>query len=153
MQKWFVQKIYRIEDLFLPIVMIIYRKVTGIFIQTFLFGYSMLMLILGESTITLGQLDTAENKPPVIVVPSSINAEINQAVVINTSISDPDGNITSVIWNQEHEFGPVNMNIADDKRSMSFIPVNNVTYVFSVEAIDNNGLTALESVRVNVGEQ
>lgn len=129
-------------------------KATGIYIQTLLFGYSMLIILtLGESTITLGQLDTAENKPPIIVVPSPITAEINHTVVINTSISDPDGNITSVIWNQEHEFVPVNMNIADDKSSMSFIPMQNVTYVFSVEAIDNNGLTTLESVSVKVGEQ
>ncbi len=154
MQKWFVQKIYRIEDFISPIVIITYRKVSGIYIQTLLFGGSMLMiLILGESTITLGQLETAENKPPVVVVRSDISAEINQTVLVNTSISDPDGNITSVIWNQEHEFDPVDMNIADDKRSISFIPIQNVTYVFSVEAIDNNGLTTLESVKVNVGEQ
>ena len=90
------QKIYRIEDFISPIVMITYRKVSGIYIQTLLFGCSMLIiLILVESTITLGQLDMAENKPPVIVVPSSISAEINHAVVINTSISDPDGNIKS----------------------------------------------------------
>lgn len=147
-----MQKIYRIEDFISPIVMITYRKVCGIYIQTLLFGYTVLIiLILGESTIILGQIDTAENKPPVIVVRSLISAEINQTVLINTSISDPDGNITSVIWNQEHEFGPVKMNIADDKRSMSFIPVQNVTYVFSVEAIDNFGLTTSESVRVNVG--
>jgi hypothetical protein len=66
----------------------------------------LIILILGESTVTLGQLDTPENRPPVIVVTSPISAEINQTVVINASISDSDGNI---IWNQEHEFGPVNM--------------------------------------------
>lgn len=133
--------------------MINYRKVRGLYIHSLLLGTTtLIMLILSEGLVSLAQLDT-ENKPPAIVVPPTINAEINQAVVINTSISDPDGNITSVIWNQEHEFDPVSMNIADDKRSMSFIPVQNVTYVFSVEAIDNNGLTTLESVMVNVGEQ
>lgn len=121
---------------------------------TFLLGSTMLIfLVISESNLTLGQLVTPEQLPPVIVVTSHIKAEINQTVIINASISDTDGNITSIIWNQEHDFGPLDLNISDDKRSMSFIPVQNVTYVFSVEAIDNNGLTSLESVRVNVGQQ
>jgi hypothetical protein len=92
-----------------------------------------------------------ENKPPVIVVTSPIRGEVNQTVTINASISDTDGNITSIIWNQEDEFPPVNMNILPDKQSMSFIPKQNVTYVFSIEAVDNNGSTTLKSALVNVG--
>ena len=92
-----------------------------------------------------------ENKPPFIVVTSPIKGEINQAVNINASISDPDGNITSIIWNQEDEFPPVNMNVSPDKQSMSFIPKQNVTYVFSIEAVNNNGSTTLKSAQVNVG--
>jgi hypothetical protein len=92
-----------------------------------------------------------ENKPPVIVVTSPIRGEINQTVTISASISDADGNITSIIWNQEDEFPPVNMNISLDKQSMSFIPKQNVTYVFSIEAVDNNGSTTLKSALVNVG--
>ena len=103
------------------------------------------------STVTFGQSDAPANKPPAILVSSPIKGEINQAVTINTSISDPDGNITSIIWNQEDEFPPVNMNISLDKQSMSFIPKQNVTYVFSIEAVDNNGLTTLKSAQVNVG--
>jgi hypothetical protein len=91
------------------------------------------------------------NKSPVIVVTSPIKGEINQTVIINASISDPDGNITFITWNQEDEFPPVNMSISQDKQSMSFIPTQNVTYVFSIEAIDNNGSTTLKSVEVNVG--
>lgn len=105
----------------------------------------------GQSTVTFGQSDALANKPPAIVVSSPIKGEINQAVTINTSISDPDGNITSIIWNQEDEFPPVNMNISLDKQSMSFIPKQNVTYVFSIEAVDNNGSTTLKSAQVNVG--
>jgi hypothetical protein len=105
----------------------------------------------GQSTVTFGQSDAIANKPPAIVVSSPIKGEINQAVTINTSISDPDGNITSIIWNQEDEFPPVNMNISLDKQSMSFIPKQNVTYVFSIEAVDNNGSTTLKSAQVNVG--
>lgn len=105
----------------------------------------------GQSTVTFGQSDALANKPPAIVVSSPIKGEINQAVIINTSISDPDGNITSIIWNQEDEFPPVNMNISLDKQSMSFIPKQNVTYVFSIEAVDNNGSTTLKSAQVNVG--
>ena len=92
-----------------------------------------------------------ENNPPVIVVTSPIRGEVNQTVTINASISDTDGNITSIIWNQEDEFPPVNMNILPDKQSMSFIPKQNVTYVFSIEAVDNNGSTTLKSALVNVG--
>ena len=103
------------------------------------------------STWSFGQLDVQVNQPPTITVMSPIEGEINQAVVINASISDPDGNITSIIWNQEDESGPVKMNISQDKQSMSFIPTKNVTYVFSIEGIDNNGTATLESVQVNIG--
>ena len=105
----------------------------------------------GQSSVTFGQSDAPVNKPPVIVVASPIEGEINQSVTINASISDPEGNITCIIWNQEDEFPPVNMNISLDKQSMSFSPKQNVTYVFSIEAVDNNGLTTLKSAQVNVG--
>ena len=105
----------------------------------------------GQSTVTFGQSHAPANKPPAILVSSPIKGEINQAVNINASISDPDGNITSIIWNQEDEFPPVNMNVSLDKQSMSFIPKQNVTYVFSIEAVDNTGLTTLKSAQVNVG--
>lgn len=110
-----------------------------------------IILFSGQSTVTFGQSDALANKPPAILVSSPIKGEINQAVTINTSISDPDGNITTIIWNQEDEFPPVNMNISLDKQSMSFIPKQNVTYVFSIEAVDNNGSTTLKSAQVNVG--
>lgn len=83
---------------------------------------------------------------------SSIEGQINKSVIINASISDQDGNITSIIWNQESESPPVTINISEDKKSMSFIPTQSITYVFSVQAIDNNGPTTLESVQINVGQ-
>jgi hypothetical protein len=98
-----------------------------------------------------GQVNVQVNEPPVITVKSPIEGKINQTVIINASISDPDGNITSIIWNQEDESDPVNMNISQDKQSMSFVPTQNVTYVFSVEGIDNNGSATLESAQVKVG--
>jgi len=91
------------------------------------------------------------NKPPVITVTSPIKGEINRTVSINASVSDPDGNITSITWNQEDEFPPVNMSISHDKQAMSFIPTQSVTYVFTIEAIDNSGYTTSNSVEVNVG--
>lgn len=91
------------------------------------------------------------NKPPVISVTSPIKGEINRTVNVNASVSDPDGNITSITWNQEDEFPPVNMSISHDKQTMSFIPTQNVTYVFTIEAIDNSGYTTSNSVEVNVG--
>jgi K319L-like, PKD domain len=123
----------------------IFRRLTATLVTIIIIVFS------GQSTVTFGQSDALANKPPVIVVASPINGEINQAVTINTPISDPDGNITSIIWNQEDEFPPVNMNVSLDKQSMSFIPKQNVTYVFSIEAVDNNGSTTLKSVQVNVG--
>ena len=102
---------------------------------------------LGESALAL-----PINKPPVIAVTSPIKGEINRTVNINASVSDPDGNITSITWNQEDEFPPVNMSISHDKQAMSFIPTQNVTYVFTIEAIDNSGTTTSNSVQVNVGK-
>jgi K319-like protein len=102
---------------------------------------------LGESALAL-----PINKPPVIAVTSPIKGEINRTVNINASVSDPDGNITSITWNQEDEFPPVNMSISNDKQAMSFIPTQNVTYVFTIEAVDNSGSTTSNSVQVNVGK-
>ncbi len=98
-----------------------------------------------------GQSNFQVNLPPVISVISPIEGNINRTVILNASISDPDGNVSTIIWNQEDESGPVKMNITQDKQSMSFIPTQNVTYVFSVEAIDNNGSATLESIQVTTG--
>ena len=98
-----------------------------------------------------GQSNFQVNLPPVISVISPIEGDINRIVILNASISDPDGNVSTIIWNQEDESGPVKMNITQDKQSMSFIPTQNVTYVFSVEAIDNNGSATLESIQVTTG--
>jgi len=116
-------------------------------------GYQSLLVYEKSNSSSDGtaSLPLPENKAPVIVVASAIKSEINQPVTINASISDPVGNITSIIWNQEDEFPPVNMNISLDKQSMSFIPKQNVTYVFSIEAVDNTGSTTLKSAQVNVG--
>jgi len=120
---------------------------------TIIMASTMLIIAISSdlSIQSFAQLDVQVNQPPVISVTTPIAGEINQTVIINASISDPDGNITSIIWNQEDESGTVNMNISHDKQSMSFIPTRNVTYVFSVEGIDNNGSATLESVQVNIG--
>ena len=103
----------------------------GIMLSSFLF-----LQCLGELAFAL-----PINKPPLITVTSPIKGEINRIVNINASVSDPDGNITSITWNQEDEFPPVNMSISHDKQAMSFIPTQSVTYVFTIEAIDNSGYT------------
>jgi hypothetical protein len=115
-------------------------------------GYQSRLVYEHSNSLSVGTASSGlpVNKPPVIVVTSPIRGEIDQAVIINASISDPDGNITSIIWNQEDEFSTVKMNISQDKESMSFIPTQNVTHVFSVEGIDNNGSATLESVEVNI---
>jgi hypothetical protein len=121
--------------------------------QLFPMAFIMILIALfsDATTWTFGQLDIQVNKPPVISVTSPISGKISQATTIHASISDPDGNITSIIWNQEDEFGPIEMNISQDKRLMSFVPTQNVTYVFSVEAIDNNGSATLEPVQARIG--
>lgn len=130
-----------------------YGKVTKISTQILIMASTMLIIIIlsGFSAITFAQSTAPENKPPVIIVKSPIEGQINQTVVINASISDPDGNITSIIWNQESESPTVTMDISQDKQSMSFNSTQNTTYVFSIEGIDNNGAATLESVQVNVG--
>ena len=130
-----------------------YSKVRRISTPAFLIASTMLFMTISSdlSTWSFGQLDVQVNEPPKIAVISPIEGEINQTVIINASISDSDGNITSIIWNQEDESGTVIMNISQDKQSMSFVPTQNVTYVFSVEGIDNNGSATLESVQVNIG--
>lgn len=129
-----------------------HSKVMYASMQTFLLALTILSIIIFASSTmqVFGQSEDPPNKPPVIVVSSPIRGEINQTAVINSSISDPDGNITSIIWNQEDEFHPVNMDISQDKQSMSFIPIQNVSYLFSIEAIDNKGSTTLKSVQVNI---
>jgi hypothetical protein len=132
--------------------MIKYSKVRSISTLTFLVTLTILIITISSdlSTRTFGQSDEV-NKPPVITVTSPLAGEIGQTVIINASVSDLDGKITSIIWNQEDEFSTVKMNISQDKQSMSFIPTQNVTHVFSVEGIDNNGSATLESVQVNIG--
>lgn len=135
--------------------MIKYSKVRPISTLTLLVTLTMLIIAISSdlSTRTFGQSDGQVNKPPVITVTTPLVGEIGQTVIINASVSDPDGNITSIIWNQEDEFPTVKMNISQDKQSMSFIPTQNVTHVFSVEGIDNNGSATLESAKVNIGSR
>jgi len=112
-----------------------YSKVRRIPTQAFLIASTMLIITISSdlSPWSFGQVDVQVNEPPMITVKSPIEGEINQTVIINASISDPDGNITSIIWNQEDESGTVKMNISQDKQSMAFIPTQNVTYVFIVD--------------------
>ena len=130
-----------------------YCRVKQIFTLTFLIASTVLIIVTSSdlSTRSFGQSDVQINKLPVIAVTSPIEGEVNQTVIINASISDPDGNITSIIWNQEDVFPTVKMNISQDKQSMSFIPTQNATHVFSILGIDNNGSLTLESVQVNIG--
>jgi hypothetical protein len=130
-----------------------YSKVRRISKQAIPVASTILIILMSSDLATqiFGQSDAQGNKPPLITVTSPIVGEINQTVIINASISDPDGNITSIIWNQEDEFPTVKMNISQDRQSMSFIPTQNVSHVFSVEGIDNNGSATLESVQVDIG--
>jgi len=87
------------------------------------------------------------NKPPVIVVPSSISGDINEEVNIQANVSDPDGNITNIIWNMESE-QDVTFQAQNDH--LQFTPTEAGKYVFSIEAQDNNGSSTLKSVTANI---
>ena len=65
--------------------------------STILMASTMLIIAISSdlSIQSFAQLDVQLNEPPVISVTSPIAGEINQTVIINVSISDPDGNITS----------------------------------------------------------
>ncbi|MGE5822949.1 MAG: hypothetical protein ACM31M_10295, partial [Nitrososphaerota archaeon] len=70
-----------------------YSKAGRISTQAFLIASTMLIITISSdlSTWSFGQLDVQVNEPPMIAVISPIEGEINQTVIINASISDPDG--------------------------------------------------------------
>ena len=85
-----------------------YSKVGRIYTQAFLIVSTMLIITISSDLVIwiFGQSDVQVNEPPIITVISPIEGEINQTVIVNASISDPDGNITSIIWNQERRIWP-----------------------------------------------
>ena len=89
-----------------------------------------------------------KNQPPIIVVTSPITGVINQTIIINASVTDPDGNITNIIWNQESGQA---VNFTSNSSVLVFTPIANDTYVFSIDAQDNNGTSTLGKVKVLIG--
>ncbi|MFN2435427.1 MAG: hypothetical protein ABR515_08660, partial [Nitrososphaeraceae archaeon] len=70
-----------------------YCRVKQISTLTFLLASTVLIIIISSdlSTRSFGQSDVQINKLPMIAVTSPIEGEVNQTVIINASISDPDG--------------------------------------------------------------
>jgi len=86
------------------------------------------------------------NKSPVIEVTTPISVETNKTVNIQAKVSDPDGIVTQIIWNEESE---TDSNFTSNGGNLTFTPIVAGAYIFSVEAIDNNGSSTLKSVTVN----
>ena len=91
---------------------------------------------------------------PTVNVTSPINCTINQNCILTATIDDSDGNITQAIWNQESgtqvDFtSSVDHGTTPDTYTATFKPIVNETYVFSIEAQDNNGSSVLKSITVN----
>ena len=91
-----------------------------------------------------------KNQVPIIGDIPDRTAEINDTVHIEVLITDADGNITSVDWDQKS--GP-KVNITTTNSSLEFIPLENATYKFTVIATDNEGATAEEEAKVIVGTE
>ena len=86
-----------------------------------------------------------ENDPPHIEVSSPIDAVVDQSIEIFAEVSDADGNVTNIIWNQES--GEV-ANFTSNGSRLQFVPTQADTYVFSIEAQDNDNATSLTSITV-----
>ncbi len=94
------------------------------------------------------------NKPPTVNVTTPVNCPVNTDCVLTAQIDDPDGNITQAIWNIESEqqvdfTSSIDYATTPDTYTATFKPAVNETYVFSIEAQDNNGSSVLKSITVN----
>lgn len=89
-----------------------------------------------------------KNEAPIVELNFPTIGEINQTIIILATISDTDGNITSVDWDQKS--GP-KVNFTSDNSSLTFIPIENATYKFEVIATDDDGATTEKEARIQVG--
>lgn len=89
------------------------------------------------------------NKPPVIDVPSTINALVDTDVEIIAHITDPDGTLEDTVLTQTD--GPkVDVTIVESGYSAKFHPTEVGTYKFKLDAIDNKSATTTKNITVNV---
>ena len=98
--------------------------------------------------ITVSSTSTVGNVSPTIVFSPVFNAQVNQTVFINATVSDKDG-ISSIIW--EQILGPKAQNITEVGDDLYFIPPKNGTYVFTLEAQDKKNEITVSSIPVLVG--
>ena len=97
--------------------------------------------------ITVSSTSTVGNVSPTIIFSPVVNAQVNQTILINATVTDSDG-IASIIW--EQILGPKSnwTNVGDD---LYFIPPVNGTYVFTLEAQDKKNEITTTSIPVKVG--
>ena len=96
-----------------------------------------------QQDITFGGV----NKPPVVSIQPISNVTVNQTVLINATISDPDGTITTTIWDQKT--GPKS-NFTQVGEDIYFTPLFNGSYLFTVEAQDNDNAITQTGYLINV---
>ena len=90
---------------------------------------------------------TASNQSPIISVEPINNATVGQTILVNATVSDPDGTILTTIWDQQS--GPTS-NFTQVGEDLYFTPSVNGSYLFSVEAQDDKQAITALGVLVNV---
>lgn len=105
-----------------------------------------------EHAVFAQSIDISENKLPVIKIitanPASVTLPVS-SIAVTSSVSDPDGSITGVLWTQIS--GPAAATItAPTSPNTSFTGLILGTYVFRLTATDNLGDTEYGELTVNV---
>ena len=106
-----------------------------------------LILVAGAGVVVYTYYtSTPDNKSPVILVDPIINATTNQTIFINATVTD-DRKILTTIWDQKS--GPQSnyTQVGDD---LYVIPSTNGSYLFEIEAQDDNNAITAAGVLINV---
>ncbi|MFT4739258.1 MAG: gliding motility-associated-like protein [Marivirga sp.] len=99
-------------------------------------------------------VSAANQSPSVSVTKATINITLpTSSTTLSASVSDADGSIASVLWEQES--GPLTATI--NSASTNTTNVNGLTdagdYVFTITAIDDKGASKTETVTVKVANE
>ena len=104
-----------------------------------------------DVSITVSDTGTPTNRAPSANAGPDHVVTIGSSVVLTGSSSDPDGDALSVSWAQNPSDAPMVMLEGSDT-VRSFTPPAIGAYLFTFTAIDPGGLTAADTVVVNVVE-
>lgn len=100
-----------------------------------------------------GATDTEpDNKNPIIEVDDLIQQKTGETFTINTKISDPDGQIKEIIW-QQIEGEPLQMSISEDKKSVTITSTVKGDYVITVQAIDDKDKDTIVAIKIKIRDE